>query len=85
MLSHFCPDGFTYTISSLHCGDDALSRGDGSAWARWANIAHPSLGNQKLESFKTSKTDHHLLRQKHRQRVSVMKTNTLYVSRELAF
>jgi hypothetical protein len=32
-----------------------------------------------------SKMDRHLLRQKVRQRISVMKTNTLYVSRELAF
>ena len=35
--------------------------------------------------FTTSKTDRHLLRQKVRQRISVMKTNTLYVSREMAF
>ena len=35
--------------------------------------------------FTMSKTDCQLLRQKVRQRLSVMKTNTLYVSRELAF
>ena len=30
----------------------------------------------ELESFRTSKTDRHSLRQKVRQRISVMKTNT---------
>ena len=35
--------------------------------------------------FTTSKMDRQLLRQKFRRRISVMKTNTLYVSRELAF
>jgi hypothetical protein len=30
----------------------------------------------KLESFTTSKTDRHLLRQKVRQKISVIKTNT---------
>ena len=39
----------------------------------------------KLESFTMSKTDCHLLRQKVHQRISVMNTNTLYVSRQLAF
>ena len=32
--------------------------------------------DHELESFTTSKTDHHLLHQKVRQRISVMKTNT---------
>ena len=36
-----------------------------------------SIHKHKLESFTTSKTDRHLLRQKLRQRMSVMKTNTL--------
>ena len=39
----------------------------------------------KKSLFAISKTDRHLLRKKVRQRISVMKTNTLYVSRELAF
>ena len=49
VLSHLCPDGFTYALSSLHCGNDALSRDDGSGWARWANLAHSSLGNQRAQ------------------------------------
>ena len=39
----------------------------------------------KPNLFTTSKMDHHLLRQKDHQIISVMKTNTLYVSRKLAF
>ena len=35
--------------------------------------------------YSKSKTDRQILRQKVRQRISVMKTYTLYVSRELAF
>ena len=35
--------------------------------------------------FTTAKTDCHLLCQKVRQRISVIKTNTIYVSRKLAF
>ena len=44
--------------------------------------------SQERKFCTTSKTDHHLSRQKIRQRISVMKTNTLYssrFSRELAF
>ena len=39
----------------------------------------------KRRFFTMSKTDRHLLHQKVRQIISVMKTNTLYVSRKLAF
>ena len=36
---------------------------------------------EKLESFTTSKTDHHLLRQKVRQRISVIPENWHFNSR----
>ena len=36
----------------------------------------PKSECQKLESFTTSKTDRHLLRQKVGQKISVIKTNT---------
>ena len=41
--------------------------------------------SHKMESFTTSQWDCHLLHQKVHQRISVMKTNTLYLSRELCF
>ena len=40
---------------------------------------------QKWSIFTKSKMDHQLLCQKVNQRISVMKTNTLYVSKEFAF
>ena len=44
----------------------------------WGVFLRPyCVHKHKLQSFTTSKTDRHLLRQKVRQRISVMKTNAL--------
>ena len=43
------------------------------------------LASHELKFFTKSKMDRHLLRQKLHQRISVMKTNTLYLSRKLIF
>ena len=40
---------------------------------------------QELESFTTSKTDRHLLRQKVRQIISVIKTNTFDDIKEIVY
>ena len=55
-----------------------------SALLYWFKLVYGSFGQsnkrhtstQSMESFTTSKTDRHLLCQKVRQRISVMKTNT---------